>query len=429
MDVKDLVKHYNTYYYLARSAGLWPFDDSMFAKVQRTIFCVLTLGCIIIQYTTLIYSEFTMKNLLSTLCFSGLLLLLLLRYLGFMYCFSVAKFIYRSIENDCITLKNPVETEILTNHLNTSRRIILIYIMVGFSGTFFGVAILICAMLLTYLAHFDEIQLPFLNALGFHVQQTKHANWVTVLAIVETVVGTLMMSCIESSFVFVTYYIRGLFKITSYRICNAIDIAANRVVSKNNLTSKDCIREAMDFHKKSINVVTVLITENALPYLSLLLVVVLSFPINLYRFTLAIAERNNLLEFGISSLLVGGHLFFIFINNHNCQIIIDSSIDVFYKTCDSVWYCAPISIQKLLLIVVHRSSIQCSFNLFNIVAPSYEGFSAVMINVLSCISDYTHRCHIKSIYVLDTEFIFLVLLYTIFNTVVRSAAVIVTVFV
>lgn len=152
--------------------------------------------------------------------------------------------------------------------------------MVGLSTIVFGVILMTVPVLLTYLVHFDDLRPRFLQVLGFHVQQTKYVNLISLVAIAESIVGGLMMGCTESSFVITAYYIRGLFKITryianykcitalrtslnlvttrssfSYRICNAIDVAANRVVSKNNATGHDCIRQAMDMHKKSIKFV------------------------------------------------------------------------------------------------------------------------------------------------------------------------------
>ncbi|XP_076175243.1 uncharacterized protein LOC143150681 [Ptiloglossa arizonensis] len=94
--------------------------------------------------------------------------------------------------------------------------------------------------------------------------------------------------------------------------------------------------------------------------------------------TLMISEEAALEEVLLASMIVSGYLFVMYMNNYSGQKIIDNSLDVFYQTCDSMWYCAPMSIQKLLLMIIHRSSIQCSFNLGGLFVPSHQGFWTMM---------------------------------------------------
>ncbi|XP_076629236.1 uncharacterized protein LOC143345745 [Colletes latitarsis] len=68
----------------------------------------------------------------------------------------------------------------------------------------------------------------------------------------------------------------------------------------------------------------------------------------------------------------------MFLNNHCGQKILDDSMDVFFETCDSIWYYAPLSMQKMLLIILQRSSIECAFNLSGLFVSCYKGFTTMM---------------------------------------------------
>ncbi|XP_076174819.1 uncharacterized protein LOC143150434 [Ptiloglossa arizonensis] len=118
-----------------------------------------------------------------------------------------------------------------------------------------GFTFLLFPLLFNHVEPTKELLPHVLQILGFHVVQNKYVNFLSILAIFSIWFGLFVAACTESSFTLCAYYACGLFKITSYRICNAIDVATKRIVSKNNATSHAGIREAMDMHTKSIKLV------------------------------------------------------------------------------------------------------------------------------------------------------------------------------
>ncbi|XP_076174823.1 uncharacterized protein LOC143150436 isoform X2 [Ptiloglossa arizonensis] len=99
-----------------------------------------------------------------------------------------------------------------------------------------------------------------------------------------------------------------------------------------------------------------------------------------------IVEGAALEEFLLCSLILSGYMFLMYMSNRSGQKIIDDSLDIFYQTYDSMWYCAPISTQKMLLVIIHRSSIQCSFHVTGIFMLCYEGFSTLVSSSFSYFS-------------------------------------------
>ncbi|XP_043263800.1 uncharacterized protein LOC122404016 [Colletes gigas] len=178
-----------TYYNILCITGLWPFNDSPFAKIQRTIFGIIMISCFLIQFWTLAISEFTLKNLLLTLSYGCPQMLYFLRYVGFIFSFS----------------------------------------------TFF----------------------------------------------------------------------------------------------------------------------------------------------------LAVVEMSDLHEILLCTIVVFVHIVIMFLNNHSGQYIIDDGNDIFHETYNSVWYCVPVNMQKLILMILRRTSLGCEFNLSGLFVPCYEGFSLMMSSSFS----------------------------------------------
>nr|XP_033323499.1 uncharacterized protein LOC117218886 [Megalopta genalis] len=123
--------------------------------------------------------------------------------------------------------------------------------------------------------------------------------------------------------------------------------------------------------------------ELAVSYLLAIIIVVASFAINLYRLLLA---SNNLRDVENLIFTVGLTLLqfiILFLNNYIGQGLKDSSIQVYYDTCNSLWYCIPPKSQKLLLFLLLRSKDETQYDLAGLFTPCYEGFSMMMSSSFS----------------------------------------------
>ncbi|XP_076629237.1 uncharacterized protein LOC143345746 [Colletes latitarsis] len=73
----------------------------------------------------------------------------------------------------------------------------------------------------------------------------------------------------------------------------------------------------------------------------------------------------------------------MFLNNYSGQKVIDDSGDVFIDTYNTLWYRTPLSMQRMLLLIMRRSAINCECNLSGLFIPSYEGFATMMSSSFS----------------------------------------------
>ncbi|XP_076642252.1 uncharacterized protein LOC143353089 isoform X3 [Halictus rubicundus] len=221
-------RNYNTYYLILRFTGLWPFDDSILPKIQRTFFSVFTLCCILIQVSTLQHVEITFNNILTTLSYACPMLLYFLRYLGFAANFALVKSFLQDLQNDCAEIQNPAEAKILKKHMEKTRRIFLLFLCLSILGiTFVSARVVIPAILRS------KYQLYTLRSFGFfYTEQSRHADWACVHLSLTTAIGMLTIACTEGTLAVFSLYLCGLFEIVGYRMRGTIDNAAQLGTSK-----------------------------------------------------------------------------------------------------------------------------------------------------------------------------------------------------
>ncbi|XP_053987804.1 uncharacterized protein LOC128881100 [Hylaeus volcanicus] len=393
--MEEFRRQYSTFYILLCITGLSPFNKSILAKIQRTIIAIFLFCCIIMQFSLLIMTELTLTNILMTLSTGCPMLLFFFRYVGFIYSFAVMGFVYENISIDCSTLKNPSELDILMSHIHASRRAILIYlrktinnhinlgasrsiVVVCCFAIFLIAVVLFCPSMLNFLIPKNETQPHYLKAVGFLIDD-GYITPISVYVIITFTIGLLTVTVTEATLSIFAYYVCGLFKIASYRIQKVIDNAAREMsATKCNVSYHSGIREAVAIHRRTINIIDVGVNGTTLAYLIAIILVVISFGLNMYRSFLAIVDVKDPLEIAVAIMIVSVHLVIMFLNNHSGQKIMNDSVSVFNDTYNTLWYRTPVGMQKMLLMIMVRSSIVCECNLSGLFVPCYEGFSMMM---------------------------------------------------
>ncbi|XP_053980224.1 odorant receptor 22c-like [Hylaeus volcanicus] len=254
--------------------------------------------------------------------------------------------------------------------------------LVSCFGIICVVTLLAFPSFLNFLTSKNVTRIDYLKITGFFIVQEKYCTVVAIHAILTCTIGLLVLACTESTLAIYACYVCGLFRITSYRLRNAVDNAVGQIVHNRNGSSHSSIPEAVAIHSKSLRIIEESAAMLTIPYLAAIIIAIISFGLNLYRLFLATVDMNSL-ELIFSGMLVTIHLVIVFLNNYNGQKIIDDSVSVFYETYDTTWYSIPPSMQKLLLMIMRRSSIECAFNLADLFTPSFTGFSTMMSSSFS----------------------------------------------
>ncbi|KYN12792.1 hypothetical protein ALC57_15071, partial [Trachymyrmex cornetzi] len=95
----------------------------------------------------------------------------------------------------------------------------------------------------------------------------------------------------------------------------------------------------------------------------------------------ALTVSHEVSEIALGIVMVTGHFVLMFLCNFGGQSLIDHSAEIFNSAYNTMWYLAPLSIQKLLLFVMQNSIRTQIVKIGYVYVLSLEGFSTV-INTL-----------------------------------------------
>ncbi|XP_076226747.1 uncharacterized protein LOC143174884 isoform X2 [Nomia melanderi] len=359
-----LWRNYGVYYSVMTYTGLWPYHQSILPTVQRICYSICILSCIAIQVFLIMNVDITLKRLLQMLSYSFPLLAYAVRYLGFIVNFPTVRSVMDKMQNDYDTLKDPNEAEILMRHVEQSKRVV--YIFLGFS--------LLAPTILQ-----SKYQLYALQLLGFFMSERGiQSDCLCVYLTCASTIGCLTLACTEASLAVMSFYLCGLLKITSYRIRTAVD---NVVMSP--CPKPIVLHSSVEIHQSALKTAVEMAENLTLSYLVAIMVVIVSFAVNLYCLCLGVLEMDAFGNVFISFELVIVHAIIMFLSNYSGQILINANHQLFIETYNSLWYRVPLEAQKMLLFILMRSSIDLQFSLSGLFVPCYEGFTMMMSSSFS----------------------------------------------
>ncbi|XP_076378672.1 uncharacterized protein LOC143259578 isoform X2 [Megalopta genalis] len=367
-------KNYALYSTLLGITALWPYDESLSAKIQRVSFPLLILSLIMIQISKLRSVEISLSNAVTMLSLSCPMFLFFLRYVGFVINLPITREVFDMIGNDWKATKNPIEIDIFMKHMAMARRVIVAFLGVSCVLMAYVTVVILVPTLLR-----SKRQLYYLHMFGFFFHEGGHiADCVCLQFIIVASLGLLSISSTESVLAVFSAYLCGLLEIASYRIetaiCNVVHSASSEIIE---------VQSAVDMHKRALKTLSDMIDKLMISYLIAIIGVILSFAVNLYRLLLAIKSADDFENIFFSANDVLLHFIIMFLNNYIGQRLTNTSMKIFEKISNSLWYCISPRSQKVLLFILLRSVKEVRCNLAGLYDLCYEGFSMMMSSSFS----------------------------------------------
>ncbi|XP_076643157.1 uncharacterized protein LOC143353590 [Halictus rubicundus] len=225
----------------------------------------------------------------------------------------------------------------------------------------------------------SKYQLYSLRFFGFfYTEQSRQADWACVHLSLTTAIGLLTIACTEGSLAVFALYLCGLFEIVSYRIRKTVDNAAQLMTS-----NQIDIGPAIVMHQRAFKLSQSVGDSLLISYLLAIVVVIVSFAVNLYRASLLLLENTQLEETLMAIVVVVTHIVIMFLNNYSGQQLCNTCNYVYDETYNSMWYAIPPKSQKLLLLVLMRSANEVQLTLAGLFVPCYQGFTMMMSSSFS----------------------------------------------
>ncbi|XP_076661591.1 uncharacterized protein LOC143365366 isoform X1 [Halictus rubicundus] len=358
-------------YQLLCFTGLWPVHDSQFAfrmMAKRFLIPTITLACLVIQYKTLTSVELTLENVLSTMSFSGPMVLFFVRYMSFLLAFSTIRKLFMAVQNDFVIWKNTIEMDMFNEYIQKAKVLYYYYLrLVSFTVISMSLAMI---PIITQ----KKLQAGYLRYFGFYYAESSIKTTCVCFQILFVYgIGIFCVLGTEASMSVCSHHICGLLKITSYKITTTINDVAKSTTAKT-----VNIAPAIKLHLHAIDMMDSISQDLGLSYLVTIGTAVVSFSLNLCRIFLVLVESNHLDEAVVPFLIILSHVIMIFLGNHCGQTMSNTSLEVFNAAYNSFWYYIPLNARKLVAFIMMRSAKELECNFLSLYTAGYEGCSMML---------------------------------------------------
>ncbi|XP_071630136.1 uncharacterized protein [Temnothorax longispinosus] len=366
--------------------GIWPYQRSILAKVQRLFVCTILASGICAELSPFITHECSTALIIEVLSVIFPSLVVVIKYYYFNINAGIIKQLFERVQADWNLLKDKHEREIIKSYTEYWRLITIFTILLS------------CCMLIIYVT--SPITLYIINVylsnnntysqyiyipINYSVNQEKYIYVILLHFIVFFCVGLLIIVAVAT---FIGLYMKhacGLLKIASYRIEHAINMENVQQVSllKREYVMYLRIIRAVDIQQKALKFTNRVMSTFALMYFALIVLGAAGVSVNMFRFLKNLQTNRDWCElFIILSVLIGNFLY-MFLANNLAQEISDHCNDVFYAAYNSMWYVAPLRVQKSVLFLLQYGTKNFTIILGGFFVSSLEGFATILSTSLS----------------------------------------------
>ncbi|KAG9429166.1 hypothetical protein HZU67_09541 [Apis mellifera carnica] len=317
--------------------------------MDRLLLLTFYVGNIIFQIVLLLRSKITVRNCVLILSTTCPLIIISLRYICFILFFPKIKYLFHHMCMEENIIQDSIEAQIRTKYISDSRHMIEILLWMAYATITLYSILGLCPIIFIILLNESPIRmLHYVTLLSVNGTIYFYILCLDFLFII--IFGLLSMICTETIVGIYIYHTSILFKIISHRIqkiiayLNMFNLLSNQIESK--LAELYCV---VDIHNQAIQLL-----------------------VN------AITIKKDQLEILISLIIFVNHLVIMFLCNHTAQILINNNEEFFHELYISVWYSVPLKVQKILLLIMIRSSMACIFHICGVFVPCHAGFTTML---------------------------------------------------
>ncbi|KAH0945342.1 hypothetical protein HN011_004087 [Eciton burchellii] len=362
--------------------GIWPYQKNKIMYIQRLFSLGIFISFVVCQLLLLVTKKYSLNLFFDTLSQSLPFLTCLLKYNAFLFNGKSVKLFLEQIQHDWITFHGK-ELAIIKQYANNSRLLMIIF-------TTFAVLYICIFTFIQLLPVILDVIIPlnvsrprhFYIRLECFINEEKFFYVITFYTILSLCICLFTMVSTGSSLLMFGQHSCAMFKIACYRMEHAMDMHKILDIAKRKDIQNEIVR-AVNIHRKAIEYTGILVNPFMMSYLSLIIIGVISLSFNLFRLFEAFFYTHNVEEFLISGGIICMHLLYMFCANYGSQVIMDHFDDIFNAAYDISWYVAPVRIQKLVMLLLQRSTKTFSLQIGGLFIGSLEGFAKLISTSLS----------------------------------------------
>ncbi|RLU21887.1 hypothetical protein DMN91_006264 [Ooceraea biroi] len=388
-----LENHFSLNRILLLAIGLWPYEQSIFSRLQFILFSVILMSAIVFQLTVFLTSTCTPDLILKVSSTVLIFCVFLIKYISLGFNVDSVKELFTHLQYIHDELKDKNEIAITDEYGHNAKRCTAVLIMISMVGTCLFVVIHFWSDVLDVIFQINisrSHNLPIITE--YFINQEKYYYLILLHLGISTYIGFFITLAIGTMLITFFHYTCGVFRIASYRIKHSITFNMIQNNRKNeNLISKR-ITYAVNIHRQAMMLSRCMVSRFQRMYCCLILFGVIALSINLFRICQIASLKTPLKEIMMPFVVVVGSLVYMFTANYLGQDITDHCKDVFLTAYNIQWYIAPLRVQSLILFLLQRGSTDFKVNIGGLFIPSLEGFAMLLkASVSYCTVIYSTR--------------------------------------
>ncbi|KAH0946917.1 hypothetical protein HN011_008379 [Eciton burchellii] len=364
-----------------RTVGLWPYQQSIFARSQFIFFLGILMATIIFQLTTLITSKCTTNLIIRILSSVLFFIILWIKCISFHIHIEDVKNISAYLQCTCNKIKEENEVAIIKKYGYNARRFTA-------ALAIFGTSCIFMLIIGQFWSNILDIILPKNNSrphnlpiiMEYFIDQEKYFYLILFHLHLTILMGSITMLAIGTWFIAFLQYICGMFKVASHRMEHAMasNIFQNINWKNDTLIFKRLVH-AIDIHRQTVKVCNHFMRRFETLFLFLIICGVICLSLNLIQICqVTISTLTDIDEFILSIVLTALCIFYMFISNYVGQEITDHNEQIYVTVYNIQWYKAPLSVQKLILFLLQKGIKNFTLSVGGLFDASFECFAMLV---------------------------------------------------
>ncbi|XP_011636715.2 uncharacterized protein LOC105426953 [Pogonomyrmex barbatus] len=372
-------RYYRLNKFLLLCLGLWPYQTSVWKKIQIIFFQTLFISFLVCQCNTFLINQYSIDHIVRISLFIVINCIYIIKYNACLLLTDNIKYIFDRVQYDWNMLKAQAELKMIQRYANDAKLYTVCFTILSHL-CLLGLLILYC------IPYVFDVTIPMndsqpqivLIRVEYFIDKEKYFFAILTHIILTQYVGCITITAIATILIAYVLHTCAMFRIASYRIEHMFDENIRQIpknIREHILYEK--LIHAVYIHRRAVDLVDIMTNSFATLYFVLLGFGIastsLSF-VNLFNTIVSLHELELILSIGIVVL----HLYYIFLGNYVGQNIIDNSISICEATYNMQWYAAPLWMQKLMLFIMQRSNKKSALTAGGLFDASLEGFATLM---------------------------------------------------
>ncbi|XP_032687815.1 uncharacterized protein LOC116851984 [Odontomachus brunneus] len=371
---------------LLLSVGLWPFEQSIFVRLQFIFFYSILLTSIACQLATLVTSQYTPQLIIEVFSVVFFFVIFTIKYSAFSFLTDTVRNLLEIIQHTYNELKDESEVAIIEKYGTIAKRYTYVLTLVSMFGIFLFMFLPFWPRIFNVVWSANEshsyslLQIRaeyFCNQEKYFYLILLHTNAVFCIggtAIVAT--GTIIIVYLQ--------YVCGMLKIASYRMNQALKINTIKINNmQNEYSAYKMIIYAIDMHRKAMKFLRIFMFKHELTFFFLILFGTVATSLNLYRIFRELTTECDYMKLMTPFIFLNTLYIYMFISNNMGQDVINHNEHLFATVYNTQWYAAPLRIQKIILFLLQRGTKSFYVTIGGVFVASLEGFSTLMSTSIS----------------------------------------------